>query len=243
MGGLVSHDGREHAGPHAFDLEDVVLVRGGHRILDGVSAQLPRGAATAVVGPSGSGKSTLLRLLNRFEDPDSGRVLLDGTDARELDVLALRRRVGLLAQRPVMLTATVGEEVRAGAPDLPDDAVAGLLGRVALRHLDPGRGTEGLSGGEQQRLALARALALDPEVLLLDEPTSALDAEAARSVDEVVVSLVEAGLTAVVVSHDLERLLAVTSHAVVLDGGRVVEQGPPGTVAYLGRGPDAARDG
>jgi putative ABC transport system ATP-binding protein len=229
----VSHDERPHRSPHAFDLEDVVLVRGGARILDGVTAALPRAAATAVVGPSGSGKSTLLRLLNRFEDPDSGRVLLDGVDARELDVLALRRRVGLLAQRPVMLTGTVAAEVRVGAPALDDDAVAGLLARVALEDIDPARPTQGLSGGEQQRLALARALALDPEVLLLDEPTSALDAEAAGAVDEVVVALVEAGLTAVVVSHDLDRLLAVTTHAVVLDAGRVVEQGPPASVHYL----------
>lgn len=233
----MTHDERRHRSPHAFDLEAVVLSKGGSRILDEVSAAVPRAAATAIVGPSGSGKSTLLRLLNRFEDPDSGRVLLDGVDARTLDVLALRRRVGLLAQRPVMLTARVRDEVRVGAPDLGDDRVAGLLARVALEGLDPDRATDGLSGGEQQRLALARALALDPEVLLLDEPTSALDAEAARAVDAVIVALVEAGLTAVVVSHDLERLLAVTTHAVVLDAGRVVEQGPPADVAYLS-GPD-----
>ena len=217
----------------AFELDSVVLVRGGRRILDGITASLPRAAATAVVGPSGSGKSTLLRLLNRFEDPDTGTVRLDGTDVRDLDVLALRRRVGLLAQSPVLLTATIADEVRVGAPALADAAVRGLLDRVALGEMALDRSVTGLSGGEQQRLALARALALDPEVLLLDEPTSALDADAAGAVDQVVAALVSAGLTAVVVSHDLDRLLAVTSHALVLEAGRLVEQGRPDTVAYL----------
>ncbi len=226
-------NGPSQRSPNAFELDDVVLVRGGRRILDRVTAQLPRGAATAVVGPSGSGKTTLLRLLNRFEDPDEGVVRFDGADARDLDVLQLRCRVGLLAQRPVMLAATVADEVRVGAPDLAEARVAQLLSRAGLPGFSPDRETADLSGGEMQRLALARALALDPDVLLLDEPTSALDADAAAAVDEVIISLVEAGLTAVVVSHDLHRLLDVTTHTIVLESGRVVEQGPPAEVRYL----------
>lgn len=210
-----------------------MLTRGGTTILDRVSAVIPRGAATAVVGASGSGKTSLLRLLNRFEDPDSGTVAVGGVDCRSIDVLQLRRRVGLVAQHPTMLAADVGAEVRVGAAGLDDDAVAELLRRVGLSGFDPRRETAGLSGGEMQRLALARALAVQPEALLLDEPTSALDAESAASVDEVVVELVREGMTVVVVSHDVRRLRTVTSHAVVLADGAVVEQGAPDDLPYL----------
>jgi energy-coupling factor transporter ATP-binding protein EcfA2 len=120
-----------------------------------------------------------------------------------------------------------------GVPDLPDAAVSRLLAAVSLDHLDPQRPTAGLSGGETQRLALARALALEPEALLLDEPTSALDATAADAVDAVVAALVQSGLTAVIVSHDLTRLRDVVGHTIVLEQGSVVEEGPPGDMKYL----------
>jgi putative ABC transport system ATP-binding protein len=226
--------------PHAsepvtdlFTLEDVVVDLGGARVVDGVSDHIHEGHATALVGPSGSGKTTVLRLLNRLVEPTSGRVLFRGQDVRELDVHDLRRRVGLLGQQPVMLTGTVGDEVRVGAPDLPDDVVAGLLARVALGHLRQDRPTAGLSGGEQQRLALGRALAVEPEVLLLDEPTSALDPTSARSVDRVVRALVRDGLSVVLVSHDIDRAASLTDDALVLDQGRLVERGDPKTVRYL----------
>lgn len=217
----------------AFRLRGIDVTRAGTAILTDLDATIPDGCATAVVGPSGSGKSTLLRLLNRFEDPDRGVVEVAGVDARTLDVLALRRRVGVVAQHPVMLADSLAGELRIGVPDLSDAAVVRLLGAVSLDHLDPMRPTAGLSGGEAQRLALARALALEPEALLLDEPTSALDATSADAVDAVVAALVESGLTAVIVSHDLTRLRAVVGHAVVLEHGSVVEEGPPGDMKYL----------
>jgi putative ABC transport system ATP-binding protein len=217
----------------AFRLRGIDLTRAGTPILAGLDATIPDGCATAVVGPSGSGKSTLLRLLNRFEDPDRGVVEVAGVDARTLDVLALRRRVGLVAQHPVMLADSLATEIRVGVPDLPDAAVSRLLAAVSLDHLDPQRPTAGLSGGETQRLALARALALEPEALLLDEPTSALDATAADVVDAVVAALVQSGLTAVIVSHDLTRLRDVVGHTIVLEQGSVVEEGPPGDMKYL----------
>jgi putative ABC transport system ATP-binding protein len=216
-----------------FALQDVGVTRSGTAVLTGVTATMPAGRVTAIAGASGSGKSTLLRVLNRFVAPDTGRVTLDGDDITGLDVRALRRRVGLVAQRPVMLTAEVAAELRVGAPGLSDEQVCDLLRRVGLDETDPQRRTAGLSGGEMQRLALARALAVAPEVLLLDEPTSALDAEAAAVVDEVIVSLVASGLTVVLVSHDVSRLVGVADGVVVLDHGRVVEYGPPEAVRYL----------
>jgi len=126
--------------------------------------------------------------------------------------------------------------VRVGRGDLTDDAVDGLLAQVALDHIERVRRPSDLSGGEQQRLALARALAVGPDVLLLDEPTSALDRKAAESVDAVVGSLVEQGLSVVLVSHDLARAAALTDDALVLADGRLIDRGDPSRVTYLGGG-------
>lgn len=217
----------------AFTFEDVVLERGGHRILDGVSDHIHWGATMAVVGPSGSGKSTFLRLLNRFEEPTEGSILLDAAPLASYDVHALRRRVGLVAQRPTMLTETIGQEIRVGAPDVDDEAVVPLLERVALPGVALDSSTSTLSGGEQQRVALARALAVDPEILLLDEPTSALDDRSAQAVDLIIRALVADGLTVVLVSHDLDRVVHVADSVLVLHQGRLVERGDPGEVRYL----------
>jgi putative ABC transport system ATP-binding protein len=217
----------------AFTLDGVVLVRDGRPILDGVSDHIHAAATTAVVGASGSGKSTFLRLLNRFEEPTQGRIEFHGRPLTSFDVHELRRRVGLVAQRPTMLTSSVGEEVRLARPDLDHDDVVQLLDRVSLAEFDLDRDTATLSGGEQQRLALARSLAVEPDVLLLDEPTSALDAASARAVDAIIGSLVEAGLTVVLVSHDLGRVTGVADHVLVLDHGRLIERGGPTDVRYL----------
>jgi putative ABC transport system ATP-binding protein len=209
-----------------FRLEDVSLVVDGRRILDGVDEHIHDGVVTAVAGPSGSGKSTLLRLLNRLAEPTSGRVLFRGTDVRELDVLELRRHAVLVPQHAVALTDDVAAEVRVAAPGLPDDAVRALLSRVAL---DPaeflGRRPSSLSGGELQRLCLARALAVGPDALLLDEPTSALDPRSADAVDAVIRSLVDSGLAVVLVSHDVVRAGRVADDIRVLHDGRVTARG------------------
>src|SRR5688572_20807949 len=161
-----------------FTLEGVGAARGGRPVLRGLDLQLEEGA-TAVVGPSGSGKSTLLRLLNRLADPDEGAVRFHGTDVRELDPLELRRRVGLVPQLPAPVPGTVGDNVRFGPRLHGEDVDA--LGPLRLAGLDEtflDRDASRLSVGEQQRMMLARALALEPEVLLLDEPTASLDAAA-----------------------------------------------------------------
>jgi putative ABC transport system ATP-binding protein len=220
--------------PELITLDGVSFEADGREILRSISDHIHEGHVTAVVGPSGSGKSTLLRLLNRFEEPTSGRVLFRGLPLPDLDVRDLRRRVGMVAQRPTMLTDRVVDEVRVGAPALTDHQVEALLERVALGHLDRSQNPGELSGGEQQRVALARALAVEPGVLLLDEPTSALDPKAAAAVDEVIAGLVASGLSVVLVSHDLRRAAALTDDALVLDEGRLVERGDPATVTYLG---------
>ena len=214
-----------------FTLEDVSLDVDGRRLLDHVSEHLHEGTVTAIAGPSGSGKSTLLRLLNRLAEPTGGRILFRGRDVRELDVRELRRRAVLVPQRAVALTDDVRDEVRVAAPDLGDDDLDEVLRRV---NLDPaqlrGRSPADLSGGELQRLCLARALAVRPEALLLDEPTSALDPRSADAVDAVIAGLAAEGLTVVLVSHDVRRASTVADDVRVLHDGRVTARGPADTL-------------
>lgn len=216
-----------------FRLDRVTHTRGPTRILDEITAGLPAGRCTAVVGPSGSGKSTLLRLLNRLAEPTTGLVLLDEAPLTELDVLALRRRVGLVAQQPVLLTDQVATDLRLGHPDLTDHHARELLTRVGLPDTFGGRRTDGLSGGEVQRVCLARALALDPEVLLLDEPTSALDGLSTAVIADLARDHVTRGGTVVLVSHDLHVVRDVADHILVLGGGRLVAAGSPHEIDYL----------
>jgi UDP-glucose/iron transport system ATP-binding protein len=205
-----------------FLLERVSVVYGEATVLRQVSAHFPGGRCSAVRGASGSGKTTLLRLLNRLIDPTAGRVLLDGVPLAELDVLVLRRRVGLVAQAPVLLTDAVIDEVRVGRPDLSEGQVTELLARVGLGEKFVTRPTSGLSGGEAQRLCLARSLAVQPEVLLLDEPTSALDGPSATVITTLVRDHVNEGGTVVLVSHNPALVGGVAERVFELNHGRVI---------------------
>jgi putative ABC transport system ATP-binding protein len=207
--------------PVLFSLELVTVRRGGTLLLDQVTCQIPAGTCTALTGPSGAGKTTVLRLLNRLDDPDAGRVCLDGRPLPDLDVLALRRRVALVAQAPVLLTSQVLDELRAGQPGLGEQDAAGLLEQVSLPAAMLGRGTAGLSGGEAQRLCLARALAAGPQVLLLDEPTSALDSVSAQAVEQAAKSFIAAGGSVVLVSHDPGQTRRIASQVLALRDGTI----------------------
>jgi putative ABC transport system ATP-binding protein len=220
-----------------FSLEQVTVRRGGRLLLDRVSDQIGAGVCTAVTGPSGAGKTTLLRLLNRLDEPDAGRVCLDGRALPDLDVLALRRRVALVAQAPVLLTSQVLDELRAGRPGLDEGRAAGLLEQVSLPAGMLARPTAGLSGGEAQRLCLARALAAGPQVLLLDEPTSALDPASTSAVEQVAKSFVAAGGSVVIVSHDSGQTRRIAGHTLMLDAGRLTGAAQPRQAASFREGP------
>jgi putative ABC transport system ATP-binding protein len=184
-----------------------------------VTLSIPTGS-TALVGPSGSGKSTVLRLLNRLADPDEGVVRFHGMDVRELDPLELRRRVGLVPQLPAPVPGSVAENVcfgpRLRGRDVDPERPLRLAG------LDPGfldRDASKLSVGEQQRVMLARALALEPEVLLLDEPTASLDSAATAAVEDALSTL--PGISFVLVTHDPAQAERLAERTVHLENGRV----------------------
>jgi putative ABC transport system ATP-binding protein len=212
-----------------FSFEGVTVTRGvgeSHvHPLSGVTTSVRAGMCTVVVGPSGAGKSTLLRLFNRFEDPSSGAVTFHDKPLASYDVLDLRRRIGLLQQQPVLLGATVHADVTTARPDLDDDAVHALLERVGLGREFVVRDTSSLSGGEAQRVCLARALSVGPEVLLADEPTSALDEFASATVERTLRGLVDDGLTTVLVTHDLRQAHRLADDLIVVVGGAVVASG------------------
>jgi putative ABC transport system ATP-binding protein len=213
--------------------DQVTVIRKDARLLDTISARLPARRCTAVVGPSGAGKSTLLRLLNRLDEPSTGQILLDDVPLSDLDVLALRRRVGLVAQQPVLLTDQVADDLRLGQPQLGDEDIRNLLARVGLPTSFADRRTSELSGGEAQRVCLARAMAVQPEVLLLDEPTSALDGVSSAVIIDAARDHLANDGTVVLVSHDLAVVRGIADAVLVLDHGRLVAQGHPTEIDYL----------
>jgi putative ABC transport system ATP-binding protein len=193
-----------------FEFVDVGVDGDDGPIVRGFSARVPAEGLTVLTGPSGCGKTTLLRLLNRLDDTDHGTVLLDGRPVRDYDVLDLRRRVQLVGQVPVPFPGTVADNL--GAADAAD--AAELLARVGLAEALAGRAADALSVGEAQRMCLARALALNPEVLALDEPTSALDAASKGGIERLVRSLADTGLTVVMVTHDPRHAADLADHVV-----------------------------
>jgi len=209
------------SGSALFRLERVQAARGGRPVLRALDLTI-EGGSTAVLGPSGSGKSTLLRLLNRLADPEVGSVSFRGDDVRSLDPLELRRTVALVPQLPALREGTVAENVEYGPSLCGRSAdVERALELAGLSSEYSGREAARLSVGEQQRVMLARALALEPEVLLLDEPTSALDDAAQADVERALAGLGEnAGVATVLVTHDGRQAERLASQTVRLENGR-----------------------
>jgi cystine transport system ATP-binding protein len=218
---------------------------GTHRVLNNVSVDLPSGSVTALIGPSGGGKSTLLRCVNLLERPESGvltvgesRVTFGEKGGLAQDaVLALRRRTGMIFQNFQLFPhRTALHNVMEGLvtvlgwkPEAARIRALELLTRVGLpQKADAYPAT--LSGGQQQRVAIARALALSPEVLLCDEPTSALDPELAAEVVDVLKGLAQDGMTMLIATHDLRLAQSVAREVLFLDGGVIVESGPPAQI-------------
>jgi phosphate transport system ATP-binding protein len=221
---------------------DLTLSFGQRAILSNIATDVQRGAVTALIGPTGSGKTTLLRTFNRMNDKvtgyrHQGDVKLDGRSiwSPAVELMSLRRKVGMLFQRPNPFPMSILENVTAGA------RAHKLAGKAGLKAIAEERLTEvglwdavkdrlkdspfRLSGGQQQLMCLARALAIDPDVLLLDEPTSSLDPNATESIERLVRTLVPR-LTVIIVTHNLQQASRVADQTIFLNRGRLVEHGP-----------------
>ena len=220
-------------GGGAVRVGDVRLERNGTKVLRGVSAEIPGRRLTAVVGRSGSGKSSLLRVLAGLETANTGGVWVDGQCLKHATRASTRATIALVPQWPALFSGTVAENVRVGAPDASDAAVTraceGAFATTFVRHLPRGfetrlgRGGVMLSGGELQRLAIARALVKNPRILLMDEPTSALDPEAEAAIVESLRQLTRT-LTVIVVAHRV-RTISRADHVIHLDRGQAVASG------------------
>lgn len=202
----------------------------GHLLVDDVSIDVQRGDVLAIVGPSGSGKSSFLRMLNRLDEPTSGRVFLDGHDTRHIPPRILRQRVGLVMQAPNLFPGAVADNIRFGPAQrgetMPADQVDALLENVGLAGYGP-RDVSHLSGGEAQRVSVARTLANKPDVLLLDEPTSALDDAAEQEVEALLCRIMDdEDLTCLVVTHDMAQAARMANRVMVMAEGRLVTIGP-----------------
>ena len=202
---------------------------GERKLVDDISVEVGVGEVLAVVGPSGSGKSSFLRLLNRLDEPTSGTVFLDHVDYRQIPPRELRRQVGMVTQRAFLFPGTVYDNVIFGPQQrgelFPDNRVEDLLIRVGLVGYAK-RDVANLSGGEAQRVSLARALANSPIVLLLDEPTSALDEVAKFEVESLIQDIIrQSHLTCVIVTHDFAQAARIATRVMMLEQGRATRLG------------------
>jgi glutamate transport system ATP-binding protein len=224
------------AGSPLLQMEQVSKYFGDLHVLQGIDLSVAAGEVVVVVGPSGSGKSTLCRTVNRLEPIDSGTIRLDGqplpSEGREL--ARLRSEVGMVFQQfnlfahmSVLDNVTLGPvKVRGQPRQQAERRARELLARVGVEdqaHKAPAQ----LSGGQQQRVAIARALAMDPKLIMFDEPTSALDPEMISEVLDVMRDLAGAGMTMMVISHEMGFAKSAANRVVFMDGGRILEDAPP----------------
>ena len=216
--------------PGSLEVVGLVLVKRGRILLEDVQATFPGGKVTAVVGPSGAGKTSLLRCLNRLDEPSAGRITLNGVDIRSLDPPALRQRVGMIFQTPVLFDGGVRRNLTYGLERVEDLDLQSALADAGLPASFLGRESTALSVGQAQRVCIARALVRRPEALLFDEPTSALDVDAAARIESLISALGHSGLIAVVVTHDLALARRVCDQAVLLVEGRVRAEGDMDTI-------------
>ena len=217
-------------------VENLQKYFGENKVLDGISTEIHKGEVVAIIGPSGSGKSTFLRSLNLLEVPTGGRILFENVDITDpkVDINRHRQKIGMVFQQFNLFPhKTVKENIMLAPVTLklmtPEEAskkAEELLTRVGLPDkADAYPGS--LSGGQKQRIAIARALAMNPDVMLFDEPTSALDPEMVGEVLEIMKELAKTGMTMVVVTHEMGFAREVASRVLFIDGGNIQEDAPP----------------
>jgi len=222
-----------------MSIQNLTKSYGTHTVLNGISLDIEQGSVVTLIGPSGSGKSTLLRCLNLLEPIDDGEIYLDGEDISipGLDANPIRQRVGMVFQSfnlfphmsvmdNIILSPTRTRGVSKAAARQKGLELLDRFGLADKANSYPDQ----LSGGQQQRVAIVRALAVEPEVLLLDEITSSLDPELVAEVLDVVRELKSSGMTIVLATHEMGFARDSSDVVCVLDGGRIVEQGPPSQV-------------
>lgn len=215
------------SGADGSDVGPVVAFEGvsavapdGTPILHGVDLEVGVGRLTVLAGPSGAGKTTVLRLANRLDVPSSGVVRFRGCDLGDLDPRELRRRVGMVFQRPVLFAGTVRDNLLVADPGADEGAMVAVLQRAGLSGDLLDRIADDLSGGEAQRMCIARTLLTGPEVVLMDEPTSSLDPANRRAIEVLARELAGAGLTVLWVTHDLAQAGRLADDVAVLVDGR-----------------------
>ncbi len=219
-----------------IQIDNVAKSFGKIKALQGVSIAVKRGEVLVIIGPSGSGKSTLLRCINMLERPDSGHIVVDGTSMmhRDTDINVIRTEVGIVFQQfnlfphltvleNIMLAQRI---VRKRKTEEAKKNAIKQLEYVGIPEKADAFPFE-LSGGQQQRVAIARALAMNPKIMLFDEPTSALDPEMIKEVLDVMIALAKAGMTMVVVSHEMGFVRAAADRIVFMDQGKIIEEGSP----------------
>ena len=218
-----------------IDIKNLHKSFGEHEVLKGIDLHINPQEVVVIIGPSGSGKSTLLRCMNLLEEPTSGSVVVDGIDLTgDSDINKAREEIGMVFQRfnlfphmTVLQNITLAPiKVRNMAKAEAEQIARELLERVGLADKADAYPPQ-LSGGQQQRVAIARALAMRPKVMLFDEPTSALDPEMVNEVLDVMKSLANEGMTMAVVTHEMGFAREVGDRLLFVDGGNIIEQGPP----------------
>lgn len=205
----------------AFELRGVDAGPAGAPILRGIDLVVPANGVTVLAGPSGAGKSTLLRLLNRLDDPLAGEIRWRDRPLTEWEPTELRRQVAMVFQRAPVFPGTVLDNLAVALPGIDEDRALHVLEHVGLEPDLLGHEADTLSGGEAQRMCVARALLTDPAVLLADEPTAALDRAARATVEDLGRSLADSGVAVIWVSHDTDQLRRLADHVIVLADGAV----------------------